>query len=135
MEPPLLGSPKPDSCQQPPIRDNVMQVVSRKGVKRRVQFEEDLSVRRVWTARLQIVDQSLAHFAGQRQAQWKAGFRLRDFYCRIFPMNLIQLQSTNVSNTHPQPACQQENGVIAFTFRRTAIHRLQKPDDELVLPN
>src|SRR5437016_9110491 len=106
MEPSLLRSPKLNSCQQPPILDDVMQVVSRKRIKRRIHFEEDLAMRRLGTTRLQIVDQSFAHFTGQRQAQWKARFRLRDFYCRILPMNLLQSQSTNVSNAHSQPARQ-----------------------------
>ena len=103
---PLLWSPKSDPCQQAPIRDNVVQVVSRERIKRRVHFEEDLSMCRLGTTRLQVVDQSFAHFVGQRQPQWCAGFRLRDFYCRILPMKLIQFQCTNVSNTHSQPACQ-----------------------------
>src|SRR6266571_1065475 len=104
MESPLLGSPKPNSCQQPPILDDVMKVVSRKRIKRRLHFEEDLAMRRLGTTRFQIVDQSFAHFAGQRQPQWCAGFRLLNFYCRILPMKLIEFQRTNVSNTHSQPA-------------------------------
>src|SRR6266705_6607046 len=116
MEPSLLGSSKLNSCQQPPIRDDVMQVVSRKRIKRRVHFEEDLAMRLLGTTRLQIVNQSFAHFAGQRQPQWCAGFRLLKFYYRILPIKLIEFQRTNVSNTHSQPAGQYENGVISFTF-------------------
>src|SRR5215510_1457496 len=98
MEPPLLASPKPNSCQQPPILDDVMQIVCRKRIIGRLHFEEDLAMRRLGTTRLQIVDQSFAHFVGERQPQWCAGFRLLNFYCRILPMKLIEFQGTNVSN-------------------------------------
>src|SRR5215831_1012098 len=98
MEPPLLRTAKLNSSQQPPIRDNVMQVVARKRIKRRVHFEEDLAVCRLATTRLQIINQSFADFVGQRQFQWCSGFRLRDFNDRIFPMKLLEFQCANVSN-------------------------------------
>ena len=107
----------------------------RKRIKRRVHFEEDLSMGRLGTTRLQVVDQCFAHFVGQRQAQGRARFRLRDFYRGIFPMKMIEFQCANVPGTQSQPACQQENGVISFAFRRTAIDRPEKPDDEFVIPN
>src|SRR5438445_13451569 len=86
MDAPLLCGPKSDSSQQPPIRDNVVQVGSLERIKRRVRFEEDLSMRCLGTSRLQVVDQSFAHFVGKRQPQWPICFRLRDFYGRILPM-------------------------------------------------
>src|SRR6266568_3202039 len=119
MEPPLLGSAKPNSCQQPPILDDVMQVVSRKRIKRRVHFEEDLAMYRLGTTRLQIVNQSFAHFAGQMQPQWCAGFRLLNFYYRILPIKLIELQSTNVSNSLTTSSCSQTDGIVASRGTRT----------------
>src|SRR2546423_13948441 len=102
----LLWASKSDPGPQAPIRDNVVQVVSRERTKRRFYFEEGFSMRRLRTTRLQVIDQSVADLITHGQAQWRVRFRLPDLYCRIPPMNLIQLQSANVSNTHSQPACQ-----------------------------
>src|SRR5713226_6106172 len=105
MDAPLLWSSKSDPSQQAPIRDNVVQVISHERIKGRVHFEEDLSMCRLGTTRLQVVDQSVAHFAAQRQPQRCTRFRLRDFYCGILPVKLIELQRANVSNTQSQSAC------------------------------
>src|SRR5215470_5915366 len=102
----LLWTSKSDPSQQAPIRDNVVQIVSFEWIKRRAHFEEDLSMRRLGTARLQVVDKSFAHLMRQGQPQWCACFRLGDFYCRILPMKLIQFQGTNVSSTQSQSAGQ-----------------------------
>src|SRR5689334_19749937 len=107
MDAMLLCGPKSDSSQQAPIRDNVVQVVFLERIKRRVRVEEELSMLCLGTTRLQVVDQSFAHFVGQRQPQWCTCFRLRDFYARIFPMKLIEFQCANVSNAQPQSACHQ----------------------------
>src|SRR2546425_1194250 len=70
MYPSLLWTPKGDPRQSAPIRDDVVQVVAvHERIKRRIHFEEDLSVRRFGTTRLQVVDQGLTNLLGQRQAQ------------------------------------------------------------------
>ena len=50
-------------------------VVFPERIKRRVHLEEYLSVCRLGTARLQVVNQSLTDLAGQRQSQWCACLR------------------------------------------------------------
>ena len=96
-----MGSPEPDPSQLAPVPHDVVQVaVFPERIKRRPHFEEDLSMRRLGAARLQIVDQSLTHFVDQRQSQWLARFRLGgDFNGRILPMKLIQSQCVNISGT------------------------------------
>src|SRR5262245_44204301 len=107
MGAPLLWSPKGNSRQSAPIRDDVVEIAAvHVRIKRRVHFEEDLSMRRFGTTRLQVVDQGLTDLVGQRQAQGHTGFRLRDFYCRLLPMKVVQFQCANIPSTQSQPACQ-----------------------------
>src|ERR1700745_3675354 len=90
VEPPLLWAPKSDPRRLAPILDNVVEiVVVSERIKRRVHFEEYLSVCRLGTARLQVVDQGLADIAGQRQSQRRARLRLGDFYGRFRPTKVI----------------------------------------------
>src|SRR6266576_4699579 len=110
-------------------------VVFPERIKRRVHLEKYLSVCRLGTARLQVVNQSLTDLAGQRQSQWRACLRLRDFYGRLRPTQVIQFECANIPSTQSQAACQQEDGVISLPFCRTAIDRTQKPDDEFLIPH
>src|SRR5437667_48149 len=87
METLLLWAPKGDPRQLAPILDNVVEtVVVPERIKRRVDSEAYLSVCRLATARLEVVDQGLTALAGQRQGQRRAGLRLRDFNGRFRPM-------------------------------------------------
>src|SRR5579864_1502023 len=100
METPLLWTPKGDPRQPAPIRDNVVQiVVFPEKIKRRLHFEEYLSVCRLGTTPLQVVDQGLTDLAGQRQSQRRARLRLRDFYGRLRPTKVVQFQRANISST------------------------------------
>src|SRR5713101_3629933 len=107
MEATLLWASKGDPRQPAPILNNVVQmVVFPERIKRRVHLEEYLSVCRLGTARLQVVNQSLTDLAGQRQSQWRACLRLRDFYGRLRPTQVIQFQCANIPRTQSQAACQ-----------------------------
>ncbi len=87
------------------------------------------------TTRFQVVDQRLTDLVGQGQTQGHARFRLCDFDGRRLPLKLIECQRANIARPQSQPACQEENGVISFPFRRTAVDRRQQPDDELLIPH
>src|ERR1700730_1400465 len=107
MEAPPLRAPKGDPRQLAPILDNVVKTVAvSEGSKRRGHFQESLSVCRLRTAPLQVVDQGLTDLAGQRLSQRRARLRLRDFYDRFRPTKVIQFQGANISSTQPQSACQ-----------------------------
>src|SRR5947209_4748725 len=107
METLLLWAPKGDPRQLAPILDNVVEtVVVPERIKRRGHSEEYLSVCRLGTARLQVVDQGLTDLAGQRQSQRCARLRLCDFYGRLRPTKVVQFQCANISSTQSQPACQ-----------------------------
>src|SRR5215472_13366123 len=97
METSLLCAPKGDPSQPAPIRDNVVQmIVLVERIKRRVHFEEYLSVCRLRTARFQVVDQGLTDLVCQRQSQRRTRLRLRDFYGRLHPTKVVQLQCSNI---------------------------------------
>src|SRR5487761_136894 len=107
METSLLWAPKGDPRQLAPILDNVMEViVVSESVKRRVHFKEYLAVCRLGAARLQVVNQGLADLVGQRQSQRRARLRLRDFYGRLCPTQVVQFQRANIPCAQSQPACQ-----------------------------
>src|SRR5207244_2899550 len=103
METPLLWAPKGDPRQPAPIRDNVVEiVVFSERIKRRVHFEEYLSVCCLRTTRFQVVDQGLADLVGQRQSQRRARLRVRDFYGRLCPTKVVQFQCADISHTQSQ---------------------------------
>src|SRR5438105_3604776 len=103
----LLWALKGDPRQPAPVLDNVVEIiVVPERIERWVDFEEYLSVCRLGTARLQVVDQGLTDFAGQRQTQRCARLRLCDFYGRLRPTKVVQFQCANISSTQSQPACQ-----------------------------
>src|ERR1700752_2313444 len=107
MQTPLLWATKGDTRQLAPILDNVMEIiVVPERIKRRVHFQEYLSVGRLGTTRLQVVDQGFADLVGQRQSQQRARFRLCDFYGRLRPTKVVQFQCANISDAKSQPACQ-----------------------------
>src|SRR6266576_5623355 len=107
METPLLWAPKGDPRQPTPILDNVVQmVVFLERIKGRVHFEEYLSVCRLGTARLQVVNQGLPDFVGQRQSQRSACLSRGDFYCRLRPTKVVQFQCTNIPSAQSRAACQ-----------------------------
>src|SRR5207253_2598347 len=102
METLLLWAPKGDPRQLAPILDNVVEtVVVPERIKRRGHSEEYLSVCRLGTARLQVVDQGLTDLAGQRQSQRRARLRLRDFNGRLRPMKVLQFQRANIPARNP----------------------------------
>src|SRR5438046_5021524 len=103
METLLLWAPKGDPRQLAPILDNVVEtVVVPERIKRRGHSEEYLSVCRLGTARLQVVDQGLTDLAGQRQSQRSARLRLRDFNGRLRPMKGLQFQRAESNNENTQ---------------------------------
>jgi hypothetical protein len=78
MHPTLLWTPESDSCQQAPVRDNVVQVVSRERLKGRGHFEKYFSMCCLGTTRLQVVNQSFAHLTGHTNTSDLIGDAFRD---------------------------------------------------------
>src|SRR6516162_7455985 len=103
MEAPPLWAPKGDPRQPAPIIDNVVEtVVVSEGFKRRVHFQEYLSVCRFGTTRLQVVDQGLTDLVGQRQNQRRARLCLCDFYGGLRPTKVVQFQCANIPSAQSQ---------------------------------
>src|SRR5437870_13856439 len=96
-------------------------VVFPERIKRRVHLEKYLSVGGLGTARLQVVNQCLTDLAGQRQSQWRACLRLRDFYGRLSPTQFIQFECANILSTQSQAACLSADGVISAPLCSTAV--------------
>jgi len=82
-----------------------------------------------------VVDQRLPDFLAQRKRKGAAGFALSKGQAIPGPLEVVELEPTNVTSAEAQACSEQQNGVVAFAHVRGTVNGTEKRFDDLGWPD